>query len=189
LIQSSVTDYPEAIRRISNMSEQTLHDSKNMLKKPIGILFLAFLFILAPVGNIIISFIGSGISNWFQPSVFFSLLKTVTVVDWIWLSLLALTGVLLLRPHKLTWTLAIVSLFIVLGINAYRLYIMDTNSIEPHFLKVFSILAIVTTLGVLTIAFYFRFPYLDQRTQWFSEQHNQDRRTDKRDDGPDRRQK
>jgi len=171
------------------MSEKVDQESNNVLRKPIGIFFLALLFILAPLGNIMISFIGSGITNWFQPVVFFSLLKTITAIDWLWLSLLCITGFLLLRPHKLTWSLAIFTLFIVLGINAYRLYVMDTNSIEPHFLKVFSILAIVSTLGVLTIAFYFRFPYLDQRAQWFSEDHNLDRRQDKRDDGSERRKK
>ncbi|MFN3697322.1 MAG: hypothetical protein ACK4VO_07770 [Pseudobdellovibrio sp.] len=159
------------------------------LKKPVAIFVLAFLFILAPIGNIIISFIGSGIDNWYQPIIFASLLRSVNLIDWIWLTLLVITGILLLKPHKLPWTVAIVTLMFVLGMNAYRLYQMDTNSIEPHFLKVFSVLAIMTTLGVLMISFYFRFPYLDQRTKWLSADHNPDRRIEKRDGESDRRKK
>lgn len=168
-----------------------LEDQKQevKLKKPIAVFVLAFLFILAPIGNIMISFIGSGINQWYQPSIFASLLRTIQIVDWVWLTLLVVTGILLLKPHKLPWTLAIISLSVVLGMNAYRLYMMDGNSIEPHFLKVFSVLAIMTTLGVLMISLYFRFPYLDQRTKWLSAEHNSDRRGEKRDGHADRRKK
>ena len=151
------------------------------LKKPLGVYAMALLFILAPLGNILISFLGSGLSNWYEPPIFMALLKTVSTFDWIWLSLLFLTGLLLFIQHKLSWTLAIVTLVIVLGINALRLFQADPNSIEPNFLKIFSILAVVTTLGVLVIAFYFKFPYIDRRTRWTSTDHNPDRRTEERD--------
>lgn len=151
------------------------------LKKPLGVYAMAILFILAPLGNILISFLGSGLANWYEPPIFMALLKTISVFDWIWLGLLILTGVLLFVQHKLSWTMAILSLVVVLGINAFRLFQADPNSIEPHFLKIFSILAVVTTLGVLVIAFYFKFPYIDRRTKWTSTEHNPDRRTEERD--------
>ncbi len=50
--------------------EKTTHVE---LKKPIGVIVLAILFILAPLGNIVISFIGSGLQNWYEPIIFFSL--------------------------------------------------------------------------------------------------------------------
>ena len=150
------------------------------LKKPLGVYAMATLFILAPLGNILISFLGSGLTNWYEPAIFSALLKTVSVIDWIWLGLLALTGVLLFVQHKLSWTVAISTLVLVLGINAVRVFQADTNSIDPHFLKIFSILAVVTTLGVLVIAFYFRFPYIDRRMKWTSTDQNPDRRTESR---------
>ena len=149
------------------------------LKKPYGVYFLATLFILAPLGNILISFSGAGIENWYQPQIFYSLMKTITAIDWAWLSLLIITGVFLFKPHKLSWSLAIVTLLIVLCITAFRVFQADTNSIEPHFLKVFSLLSVIITLGVLVIAFYFRFPYLDRRTEWLSDKTSDDRRGDK----------
>jgi hypothetical protein len=157
------------------------------LKRPLGVYILAFLFLLAPLGNIMISFAGSGVSNWYQPDIFTAFLKTIPLLDWAWLALLFLTGLLLFKAHKLSWTLAIATLFLVLLINVYRVYYVDTNSVDPQFLKVFSILALLCTTGVLVISFYFRFPYLDRRTEWTSTRQTQDRRKNDRDSSKNRR--
>lgn len=164
-------------------------DSSAVLKRPTGVYILAVLFILAPLGNILISFAGSGVQNWYEPQVFIPFLQTIPVLDWLWLGLLVLTGVLLFRPHKLSWTIAIISLLIVMGVNSYRIWQVDQNSIDPHFLKVFSIIALFCTLGVLVIAAYFRFPYIDRRAQWTSSEPNPDRRDEARDEAPKGRRK
>jgi hypothetical protein len=150
------------------------------LKKPVAIYILAILFLLAPIGNILISFAGSGVANWYSPAVFIPFAQTVPIWDWAWLSLLFITGLLMFKAHKLSWTMAIFSLIIILAINSYRIFFIDTNSIDPQFLKIFSVIAILCTLGVLVIAFYFRFPYLDRRTEWTSSKHNPDRRDPER---------
>lgn len=142
---------------------------KAVIKKAIGIHIIASLFLLAPFGNILISFAGSGIQNWYNIDVLFAFLLTIPLLDWLWLSLLFITGLLLFRPHKLTWSIAIGTLVLVLLINAIRLYQVDSNSIDPTFLKVFSVLAIISTLSILVIAMYFRYPYLDRRSKWLSE--------------------
>lgn len=147
------------------------------LKKPIGVYVLAFLFLLAPLGNIFISFAGSGLVNWYNPTVLMAFMESIPVLDWIWLGLLFVTGILLFRPHKLSWSVAIFTLLVILFINAYRLYQVDTNSIDPAFLKVFSLLAIICTLSVLVISFYFRFPYLDRRANWLSNMNRVDIKT------------
>jgi hypothetical protein len=136
------------------------------LKRPIGIYILAVLFIIAPLGNILISFAGAGISNWYEPSIFMAFVESIPGFEWTWLGLLFLTGVLLFRPHKLSWSFAIGTLLLILCLNVYRMYSAEENSITPDYLKVFSILALFCTLGVLVIAFYFRFPYLDRRANW-----------------------
>ena len=104
-------------------------------------------------------------------------LQSIPALDWVWLGLLFVSGILLFRPHKLSWSIAILTLFLVLLINAYRLSRVDSNSIDPIFLKVFSLLAIISTLSVLVISFYFRFPYLDRRANWFSNMQRFDIRT------------
>lgn len=137
--------------------------SVNAMKKPVGVYFLAFVFLLAPLGNIILSFAGSGLSNWYEPEVFIPLLKTIPMTDWFWLGLLFVTGILLFRPHKTSWSLALVTLVIVLLINVFRIFQAADQSIDANYLKVFSLLSLLVTLAVLVIAFYFRFPYLDRR--------------------------
>lgn len=148
-----------------------------VMKKPTGVYILAILFLLAPIGNILISFVGSGVSSWHQPDVLSAFLQSIPAVDWIWLGLLFVTGLLLFRPHKLSWSVAIFTLLIVLIMNAYRLFTVEVSSIDPTFLKVFSLLAIICTLAVLIIAFYFRFPYLDRRANWISNTKRYDLRT------------
>lgn len=148
-----------------------------VLKKPTGVYIIAILFLLAPIGNIAISFAGSGVTGWYKLNVFLPFLQSVPAIDWVWLSLVFISGVLLFRPHKLSWSIAIITLFLVLAINAYRLYQVDSNSIDLNFLKVFSVMAIVCTLSILVIAFYFRFPYLDRRSNWIGNIQRYDMRT------------
>lgn len=170
------------------MTNTTLAESSMpQLKKPVAIYFLAVLFLLAPIGNIFISFAGSGVANWYDPSVFIPFMQTIPGLDWAWLGLLFVTGLLLFKAHKLSWTIAILTLLLVLSINIYRVYFVDTNSIAPHFLKIFSVIAVLCTLGVLVIAFYFRFPYLDRRTEWTSSKQKTDRRSNERGESPGRR--
>lgn len=136
------------------------------LKKPVGVYIIAVLFLLAPLGNILISFAGSGVSGWYDPAIFTSLLDTIPPLEWVWLGLLFLSGILLFRPHKLSWSLAIFTLLLILCINIYRMYSGDQSSIDLRYLKVFSIIALLCTVGVLVVSFYFRFPYLDRRANW-----------------------
>lgn len=140
--------------------------SEKVLKKPVGVYFLALLFMLAPIGNIMISFAGSGVPQWYAPDAFMALLGTIPFFEWIWLGMLLVTGILLLKPHRLSWSIAIFSLVVVLILNAVRVLQMDSTSIDPAYLKVFSGLSIVICLSLLVIAFYFRFPYLDRRASW-----------------------
>ena len=152
--------------------------SSALLKRPTGVFIIAVLFLLAPFGNILISFAGSGVQNWYDLSVLMPFLNTIPAWDWLWLGLLFVTGLLLFFPHKLSWTIAIFTLLLVLFVNAYRLYSINMNSIDPSFLKVFSVLAIVCTISILVISLYFRFPYLDRRANWFLNEDRFSIRTD-----------
>ncbi|MDG0816562.1 PilZ domain-containing protein [Bdellovibrio svalbardensis] len=138
---------------------------KTELKKPTGVYVLAVLFLIAPIGNLLLSFAGSGIKNFSQPSLIYAFLQGVSPLDWFWLSLLVVTGILLLRPHKTSWTMAIVTLLLVLGINIYRAVTGGLGEVQyAHWQILFSSMA---TCAVLIMSFYFRFPYLDRRTRWF----------------------
>lgn len=134
------------------------------LKRPTGVLILAVLFILAPIGNILISLAGSGNAEWYTPSVMMPLLSTIPYYDWAWLAMLFLTGILLLKAHKTFWVLALLTLTVVLGINIYRAMNGDLEGSE--YVRWQTLISIFGTLAVFVMAFYFRFPYLDRRSRW-----------------------
>jgi hypothetical protein len=143
------------------MSEQNTD-----LKSPVGIYILGVLFMLAPVGNILFSFAGSGAENWYHPSVFVGLLSTIPWVDWIWLLGIFIAGVSLLLRHKMAWMVAVVVLLWVLAMNTYRAFTLDENMVSAEFVRMQILISILVTFSVLIISFYARYPYLDRRQQW-----------------------
>ncbi|MGZ3748616.1 MAG: PilZ domain-containing protein [Pseudobdellovibrionaceae bacterium] len=144
----------------------TMSQESSDLKQPIGIYILAVLFMLAPLGNILVSFAGSGVLNWYYPSEFVELLKTIPLIDWFWLGGIFISGLSLLLRHKSAWLLAIGSLLVVLGMNTYRAFTIDETVLNPEFVRVQILISILVTFSVLIIAFYARYPYLDRRQQW-----------------------
>lgn len=148
------------------------------LKQPVGIYILALLFMLAPLGNIIVSFAGSGVANWYYPVEFFELVKTIHVMDWLWLAGIFVAGFALLVRHKSAWMVAVVALLVVLAMNTYRAFTIDETILNPEFVRIQILVSILVTFSVLIIAFYARYPYLDRRQQWmFPTAHRYDVKT------------
>lgn len=148
------------------------------LRQPIGIYILGLLFILAPLGNIVLSLLGSGIEGWYRPSIFFDLLQTIPVADWLWLGGIFVAGIALLLRHKSAWIIAVLALVGVLGMNTYRAFTIDQSVLNPEFVRMQILVSILVTLSVLIIAFYARYPYLDRRQQWlFPTAHRYDVKT------------
>lgn len=148
------------------------------LKQPIGIYILALLFVLAPLGNIVVSFAGSGVANWYYPGQFIELVKTIPLMDWLWLAGIFIAGISLLKRHKSAWFMAVFALLIVLMMNTYRAFTIDETVLNPDFVRMQILISILVTFSVLIIAFYARYPYLDRRQQWmFPTAHRYDVKT------------
>lgn len=140
--------------------------SETPLKKPIAVYLLAMLFVLAPLGNVILTFSNSGIPQWYEPFVFLSLLGRISSLDWFWLTLVFVTGLLLFKPHMWTWALSIACLFGVSIINTYRVVSGEFDG-QGQTVQIQLALSIFITISCLLITFYARFPYLDRRAGWF----------------------
>lgn len=140
--------------------------SEVQLKRPIAVYLLAILFVFAPVGNILLTFSNSAVPGWYEPATFWQLVSSISGLDWFWLTLVFITGILLFKPHKTTWTLSIVCLFIVSGVNTYRAVTGDLTE-QGTGVQIQLALSIFITLSCLLITFYSRFPYLDRRAGWF----------------------
>ena len=145
-----------------------MDQANSNLKKPLILQVLAVLFILAPLGNILISFYGVGSNDWTKPDVFLSWASTIDSLDWFWLFLTFSTGILLFIQHKTAWLVAIINLILILSVNIYRWTTTgELIDVEYSYFQaqiVFSMLATFATLGIL---FYARYPYLDRRSRWF----------------------
>lgn len=122
---------------------------------------------VAPVGNIIISSWLSGASDWYQISAFFSRLGQIQTIDWVWLGLIFVSGVLLYIQHKTAWLVASMTLALVVAFNIYLYYIEMDNGNGIHHLKIQIVFSILVTLTALLIIFYARYPYLDRRAGVF----------------------
>lgn len=135
-------------------------------KKPIGIYILAVLFLLAPIGNILFTLSTSNIQNWYSPAVLIDLLRSLHVFDVITSLLLFISGLLLFKAHKTAWTLSLVSLTLILGLNTYRIF-NPPPGFETDLSTMHLGFSVCSTFVVMIVAFYFRYPYLDRRAQWF----------------------
>jgi hypothetical protein len=133
-------------------------------KKPFGIYILGIIFLLALVGNIIFSLSISGEPSWYYPHTIFSLMKSIHWLDWLWLGLLALVGLLLFNNHKTSWAMAIFALSMIIGINIYRFISPPFG--QENYSDLYMISSFLATAVILALVFFFRYPYIDRRSRW-----------------------
>ncbi len=138
-------------------------DKKQEIKKPFALQVLIYSFLLAPFGNIAMTAATLGIVDWYRPAIFYEILTNVQTLDYVWLGLIFLSGVLLMVRHKTAWLVAITALVFTVCINIINLIeILQTGS--PSLMASAQIMvSLLTTLAVSIIFFYFRYPYLDRR--------------------------
>lgn len=125
---------------------------------PWPIYALAACFILAPLGNTVISMINAGVADWYLPSSILQWFRQMPWVVYIWISLSIAAGIGLLIPRRLTWALSIVAIVFSIGMSIYT---------RAHNHSHFFGLTSVSNLGILVVIYYFRFPYLDRREWWW----------------------
>lgn len=119
-------------------------------KMQMGSKTLAILFLLAPIGNIILSFAGSGIKNWYKFDILVPFLLTIPIFEWIWLSFLFGTGLLLFsKPwllkiksndllkinsekniDQVSMVCVLLSIILSLISNVYHIFKADLSGIE-----------------------------------------------------------
>lgn len=119
--------------------------------------FISICFMTAPIVDLFWNLSGHSLSE-------------VAMIDWIWLSLLFLSGVLLLIRHKTAWLVAIFSLLLVITLNVSSLLEKPGATSLTPMDEVQILFSIFLSCCVLTILFYARYPYLDRRQGWLRPQ-------------------
>lgn len=131
--------------------------------KPAWIKILAFALILAPLGNIVFSFITIGVPNLMDPGAWSYWIRYVKPQVWALNAMLFLSGISLLWVRTWTHSLAAVSIGAVLIYN-----IVTFN--ETIFIGPIAIITGIVASLVALIALYhrdFRKPYFQPRLRWW----------------------
>lgn len=135
---------------------------KTKSKLPIVLKALSVALIVSPIGNFFWSAYMAGAEPYDLAKIG-ELLTRIPFVDWVWNLLLVISGVLILLRRKLSWLVAIASIFLCTAINLYKYFVLP----EAFGLS-YQLFAISTSIGAILIVAYFKYPYLDRRDRWFS---------------------
>ena len=116
---------------------------------------IALVLVLAPLGNLGLSFSGSMVANWYYPDVLLPFLKTVPLYEWGWLALLVVGGICLLFPKPAALNFSVFCVALVSGLGIYRWFIAAAVSDESG--KSFALPGVIGSLLALTAVASFRF--------------------------------
>lgn len=122
--------------------------------------FLAVCFILAPIGNIYLSLITMNVPHWYIWHNLGWLLRNIPMVNWIWFGVIFISGILLLKPSKLSWSLAVGVLSIAALVSLFDFY---QQPVHTSGYSKFTITCVVASLSVVGVLLYLRFRYMDRR--------------------------
>ncbi|MFM6928717.1 MAG: PilZ domain-containing protein [Bdellovibrio sp.] len=87
------------------------------------------------------------------------------ILSWI---LVCGAGVSLMIRHKSSWIAGTVLCAAFVGINLYEVVFQDTSGVDP-WLTTFKLMNCLLVAFIVTTVFYFfRYPYLDRRQNWFA---------------------
>lgn len=138
--------------------------TEQQTKMPMGVYIIGLIFLLSPLANILFSLYSSGESAWYILSNAMASIQGIYWFEWIWLSLLSLVGVLLLKNHRTSWLMAMFALTLIIFLNIYRFFYPPAG--QANFADIYLVSSVLATGAMWILAFYFRYPYIDRRSQW-----------------------
>jgi hypothetical protein len=100
---------------------------------------MAIAFFLAPIVNITLSFLGSGVPQWYQFSTMSSFLKSVPALDYFCLLGFLLAGALLLLNKPFSLHIASLILGLVSFFGVIRFFDISTSSITEFYLITYTV--------------------------------------------------
>lgn len=130
------------------------------LKRPVIIQLLGIGFLLAGPFNLAFALLQTEQGAWWDPRMWASLFQHLPLQEQLLLTLLPISGALLYVQRKTSWFFALATMF---TLSAYNIYVIFSGEE--------TLMAGVTLTGInaviITIFYFFRFPYLDQRDHLF----------------------
>ena len=132
-------------------------------RKPRWIYAIAFIYMLAPLGNLIWSLASLHIPNWYKPAVWVYWTHYVSPATWAIMSLIFLSGFALLFVARWSWWMALFSLAVI---AIYNLFMLKSFSMMGP-IAIAAMIAATLGAGVLLYFSQFRQPYLNPRLRWW----------------------
>jgi hypothetical protein len=130
-------------------------------KAPIGVYILAGVYLLSPIGDILLSIRALGEPKWYEMGVALPFLPSITFANWLWLLSIFIAGIFLVLRHKWSWILAILILPISILFNYF-------NSRAYGNFSSLSTAGFLSCITAAIVISYFRYPYLDRREKWWT---------------------
>lgn len=121
------------------------------LKQKLLIRLIALFFLLAPLVNISLSFLGSGVPEWYQLSTLGSFLKSVPALDYLCLLGLLLAGVLLLLNKSFSLYAAGLIFLSISIFGVFRIFDNDLSSITEVYLKTYTLAGTALNIMILVL--------------------------------------
>lgn len=134
------------------------------LRKPWFVFLIGACFLLAPLGNLILSLKMIGNSGWYLPSQWYYWSLRLEPSEYLWIFLTMVAGGSLMIRHKLSWLVAISALMVVSVISIIRFFGGGVYSFGAN---PWSVVFPMSSLSILFIVLHFRYPYLDRRESLF----------------------
>jgi hypothetical protein len=135
------------------------------LKSPLLVYAMAVFFILAPLGNILVSIVAFGVGPWWSPRTIVHFIGNTSWTDRYWLLLTFSAGFALLNRRKGAWLFAIGALLLTSVFNFY--YGVQYSTRLAHGKYFFPALFMLSDVAIVVVLYHFRFPYLDRREAWW----------------------
>jgi hypothetical protein len=134
--------------------------------KPRWVFVIAFLFMLAPVGNFVSTLAMMRIADWWTPRVWIHWAQWISPGAWGIMTMLFLSGLGLLFVNRLSWIFASICLLTVLGFNLFYVFHFGTvSTLGPITLGVMVLATLLS--GLFLYSQRFRRPYLNPRLRWW----------------------
>ena len=128
------------------------------LQRPLLLVLLALSFVLSPFFNLASALYVGHHPSWFLPSVWVQLFLKLSVAEQAIMVAGPIVGILLFVQQKRSWTLAVA---LVISATVFNLFFGTEAHAEG--LRWLSAFNVFTTVGLIGILYFFRYPYLDQR--------------------------
>lgn len=123
---------------------------------------LGLLLLAAAFCNVPLSLYSLGVEDWANVGRLPFYFKQLNLIDRIWHGLLFLSGLFLLNPRKLSW-------FFALGLVALSFPLSVYNWYSSDYPSTYLLFCLGSSVAFGVILFFFRFPYIEQRSSFFKD--------------------